>query len=97
MPVIMELASRLFVLLFVASWPTDQVGVIAAVSVVSVTALAVVLAARCVTASVAVLLSVREGHASREPADVGVLLSQSDPDADGHPRPRAPGHVLAVA
>ncbi|MGW8483204.1 DUF6412 domain-containing protein [Microbacterium sp. NPDC055903] len=28
--------------------------------------------------------------------DVGVLLPQSDPDAAGHPRPRAPGVVRAV-
>jgi hypothetical protein len=25
-----------------------------------------------------------------------ILLAQSDPDADGHPRPRAPGVVRAV-
>jgi hypothetical protein len=28
--------------------------------------------------------------------DASVLLSQSDPDAAGHPRPRAPGVVRAV-
>ncbi|MBO9625956.1 MAG: hypothetical protein J7484_06245 [Microbacterium sp.] len=28
--------------------------------------------------------------------DVGALLSQSDPDAAGHPRPRAPGVAVAA-
>ncbi|MGM7698712.1 DUF6412 domain-containing protein [Microbacterium sp. A84] len=28
--------------------------------------------------------------------DLSVLLSQSDPDAAGHPRPRAPGVAFAV-
>jgi len=28
--------------------------------------------------------------------DVSTLLTQSDPDAAGHPRPRAPGVVLAA-
>ena len=32
-----------------------------------------------------------------EPADRALLISQSDPDADGHPRPRAPGYVLQTA
>jgi hypothetical protein len=32
-----------------------------------------------------------------EPADRGELLSQSDPDAAGRPRPRAPGILLQTA
>lgn len=36
-----------------------------------------------------------ERHA--EPADRSALLSQSDPDADGHARPRAPGRTLLTA
>jgi hypothetical protein len=32
-----------------------------------------------------------------EPADRGELLSQSDPDAAGRPRPRAPGTLLQTA
>jgi hypothetical protein len=32
-----------------------------------------------------------------EPADRSVLLSQSNPDADGRPRPRAPGRPLLTA
>ncbi|GAB3577242.1 hypothetical protein GCM10027406_11290 [Leifsonia lichenia] len=32
-----------------------------------------------------------------EPADKSAMLSQSDPDADGRPRPRAPGIALQTA
>jgi hypothetical protein len=32
-----------------------------------------------------------------EPADLAELLSQSDPDADGRARPRAPGFTLQTA
>ncbi|GAA1443554.1 DUF6412 domain-containing protein [Leifsonia poae] len=32
-----------------------------------------------------------------EPADRARLLTQSDPDADGRPRPRAPGYALQTA
>jgi len=28
--------------------------------------------------------------------DIGTLLTQSDPDAAGHPRPRAPGVATAA-
>ncbi|WP_144792728.1 DUF6412 domain-containing protein [Microbacterium paludicola] len=43
---------------------------------------------------------VRAGQGSaphpRRAIDPSALLSQSDPRADGHPRPRAPGVVRAV-
>ncbi|MEV4775814.1 DUF6412 domain-containing protein [Microbacterium sp. LTA6] len=32
----------------------------------------------------------------RRAIDIGTLLTQSDPDAAGHPRPRAPGVVPAA-
>lgn len=32
----------------------------------------------------------------RRAIDVSALLAQSDPDAAGHPRPRAPGAALAA-
>jgi hypothetical protein len=95
-----ESAVRLFVLLFAASWPNDHLGFIAAAGAVgaaSVAAAAVSLACRYAVASVAVSPEVREKLAEIEPADVSVLQSQSDPDADGHARPRAPGRALAVA
>jgi len=97
MPFIIEHLARLYVALFAAPWG-DQIGVIAAVGVISVTTLALTIAARRVTAIVATLLSVRrKKQEDTEPADVAILLSQSDPDADGHARPRAPGDTLAVA
>jgi hypothetical protein len=33
----------------------------------------------------------------RRAIDLSVLLSQSDPNASGHPRPRAPGAAVPVA
>lgn len=33
----------------------------------------------------------------RQTADPGTLLAQSDPDAAGRPRPRAPGHGIPAA
>ncbi|MCC4907550.1 DUF6412 domain-containing protein [Microbacterium sp. cx-59] len=32
----------------------------------------------------------------RRSIDVSSPLTQSDPDASGHPRPRAPGHAAVV-
>ncbi|MBO0981252.1 DUF6412 domain-containing protein [Microbacterium sp. SD291] len=48
------------------------------------------------TLTIAVALSVREapGRSTAHPQraiDAGALLTQSHPDAAGHPRPRAPG------
>ncbi|GAA1492684.1 DUF6412 domain-containing protein [Curtobacterium herbarum] len=36
------------------------------------------------------------GRASRTAPDLVTRIAWSDPDADGHPRPRAPGAVPAV-
>ena len=51
--------------------------------------------------SVGALAAALRVHARRlrqaEPADRSALLSQSDPDADGHARPRAPGSALLTA
>lgn len=33
----------------------------------------------------------------RAPIDVSILVAQSDPDAAGHPRPRAPGRAAPAA
>lgn len=65
-------------------------------------ALGVAIALLAVTAlTLAVVLSVRQVPRADEPhplraIDVGALLSQSDPDAAGHPRPRAPGVATAA-
>lgn len=39
---------------------------------------------------------IRSAPHPRRAIDVSTLLSQSDPDAAGHPRPRAPGVVRAA-
>lgn len=53
------------------------------------------------TLVVAIALGVAQAGQGSSPhplraIDRSVLLSQSDPDAAGHPRPRAPGVVCAV-
>lgn len=53
------------------------------------------------TLTIAVALSLvpaREGSAPHplRAIDVSTLLAQSDPDAAGHPRPRAPGAAVAA-
>lgn len=64
--------------------------------------LALALAAAVVlTAAIAVIVfrlaaSPPPTRATR-PIDPSVPLTQSDPDADGHPRPRAPGHAALAA
>ncbi|MDR6690890.1 hypothetical protein J2X55_001789 [Microbacterium sp. 1154] len=64
--------------------------------------LAVVLAAAVVLTAVIVLvvapaLVAATPPPSPRPIDPSASLSQSDPDAAGHPRPRAPGLVTRVA
>lgn len=64
--------------------------------------LAVVLAAAVVLTAVIVLivapaLVAATPPPSARPIDPSASLPQSDPDAAGHPRPRAPGLVTRVA
>lgn len=67
------------------------------VGVVGAAALAVVvLAVRALPALVAADAS-GAARRLRQTADPGALLSQSDPDAPGRARPRAPGRGLAAA
>jgi hypothetical protein len=65
---------------------------------------AIGLASVLVVAAVRYLVGLASSHAAGdglahpiEPADRGALLSQSDPDADGHARPRAPASFPSVA
>lgn len=67
------------------------------VGVVGAAAVAVVvLACRALPALVAADAS-GAARRLRQTADPGLLLSQSDPDAPGRARPRAPGRGLAAA
>lgn len=56
---------------------------------------AVAVIAIAVTA-VTPLFGIRSAPHPRRAIDVSVLPTQSDPDASGHPRPRAPGVALAA-
>jgi uncharacterized protein DUF6412 len=67
---------------------------------IGVVGLGVVIALLCVRYLTAIARSMpgaARRERLREPADIAILLSQSDPDADGHSRPRAPAPSLAVA
>lgn len=72
------------------------------VSMPDAAALGLAIALLAVTAlTLAIVLSVRPGATADAPhplraIDVGALLTQSDPDAAGHPRPRAPGVATAA-
>jgi hypothetical protein len=72
------------------------------VAVPDAAALGVAIALIAVTALVlAVALSIRTTVDTRAPhpwraIDASALLAQSDPDAAGHPRPRAPGVAISA-
>ncbi|MFS0910402.1 DUF6412 domain-containing protein [Microbacterium sp. 179-I 3D2 NHS] len=72
------------------------------VSVPDAATLGLAIALLAVTAlTLAVVLSVRPIPGADRPhpqraIDIGTLLGQSDPDAAGHPRPRAPGVATAA-
>lgn len=65
-----------------------MLGIAAVLVALAVIALAVAL--------VAPLFGVRSVPHPRRAIDVSALLAQSDPDAAGHPRPRAPGVASAA-
>jgi hypothetical protein len=96
-----ELVGRFFVAPFesvhAASTPA---GIIAVAGLAGAIGLVAVVAAAGVTSVAALAASLRvRARLERpiEPADKGELLSQSDPDAAGRPRPRAPGFSLQTA
>jgi hypothetical protein len=85
-----------FELLRGASTPGAALAVAGAVGAIGLATLLVVASVRYI---VALAASHVVGDALAhpiEPADRGELLSQSDPDADGHARPRAPALSLAA-
>ncbi len=73
------------------------VGAVGAVGAIGLATLVVVACARYLVALAASLMVTAGLAHPTEPADRGELLSQSDPDADGHARPRAPTVTLQVA
>jgi len=96
-----ELLGRVFAAPLETIWASaGPAGVIALAGMVGAIGLVTLVAASRVGAIVALAASL--GVRTRleraiEPADRGELLSQSDPDADGRPRPRAPGILLQTA
>ncbi|GAA2885700.1 MULTISPECIES: DUF6412 domain-containing protein [Microbacterium] len=60
---------------------------------------AILVAATVLVIALAVLMprfGIRSAPHPRRAIDVSTLLAQSDPDAAGHPRPRAPGVAPAA-
>lgn len=81
----------------VAAGHTDQLGVLLGIAgVVGVAAIAVIVVVRVLPVLVAADPT-RASTRLRQTADPWRLLSQSDPDAPGRARPRAPGRVSAAA
>lgn len=80
---------------------TDPAGVIALAGAAGAIGLFAIVAASVVRSTLAAAAAATSDGASvgtlLEPADRAELLSQSDPDADGRARPRAPGFVLPTA
>lgn len=76
---------------------SDPATALALVGLVGLTAFAVLFLTRYYVPAMACADGDAAERFSREPNDIAVLLSQSDPDADGHARPRAPGLPLAAA
>lgn len=84
-----QMLSILLTVLGIAS-TTDAAALGLAIAIVAVVAL-----------TIAMALSLRPAHGGSTPhplraIDASTLLTQSDPDAAGHPRPRAPGAVPAA-
>lgn len=87
-------------------WFAQLLGVIAAVlglavipDAASLGLAAAVLAVAVLAMAIAVVISPYLSRGAPHPIraiDIGALLSQSDPDAAGHPRPRAPGVAPAA-
>ncbi|MFF1635889.1 DUF6412 domain-containing protein [Leifsonia sp. NPDC058248] len=97
----LELVGRLFAsTLETVLSASSPASVIALAGMAGAIGLFAVLAAAGVRSIVALAASLRlTGRLEQpvEPADRGELLSQSNPDADGRPRPRAPGFTLQTA
>ena len=89
-----------------SEWFGQMLGVVAAtlgiVTVPDAAALGLAIAlVALATLTIVVALSLVPPSASSAPhplraIDVSAMLAQSDPDAAGHPRPRAPGVAAAV-
>ena len=78
--------------LLVAAAPDQGLLAFAAVAITALAVMALAAHALGLPAS-----SGRSVAHPRRSIDASAPLTQSDPDAEGHPRPRAPGHALLAA
>ncbi len=100
MTALLELLGRVLAPALGAVWHTGgPAGLIALAGVAGAIGLVAAVAAASLRSG-AVAASLRPAGPWRravEPADRAELIGQSDPDADGRPRPRAPGLALPAA
>lgn len=76
---------------------TGPTAAVALLGVIGLTTLALALTVRHLTALSASFVLSTPLRVQRESTDIAVLLARSDPDAEGHARPRAPAASLTVA
>lgn len=78
-----------------------SLGLTAGVPAGSLAMCAMVMAAALIVAMLHAIVPPRSAHSSRahprRAIDVSAALTQSDPDAAGHPRSRAPGSAASAA
>ncbi|WP_295121021.1 DUF6412 domain-containing protein [uncultured Leifsonia sp.] len=95
MALLLELVARL-----TALGPSSVSGLVALAGLAGAIGIVAVVAAAAVrsVAALAASLRVRPVWSTPLQPTIGWLIeSQADPDADGRPRPRAPGNLLPVA
>ncbi|HEY5224785.1 MAG TPA: DUF6412 domain-containing protein [Microbacteriaceae bacterium] len=95
---VLELLARSFVVGFdLLGMTGGPAAAFALLGVVGLTTLALALTSRRLTALSASLELSTPLRVQRESTDIAVLLARTDPDAEGHARPRAPASALTVA
>lgn len=101
MALLLEFVARLVAAVHASAFgPTSASGLVALAGLAGAIGLVAVVAAAAVrsVAALAASLRVRAAWSTPQQPTAGWLLeSQADPDADGRPRPRAPGIPLPVA
>jgi hypothetical protein len=93
----LEMLNHLFGLAMALSLGAAPLDTVAAVGVVGLAAVAVSLCARYAVGVAGQMLPAHIGQSGFDRAALRVLITQSDPNAAGRPRTRAPAGVLPVA
>ena len=97
MAAMLEMINHLLGLALALTFSTGAVDTVAVVGVVALSALAVALCAHYLASLIANATTSPVGQTSFERAALRVLVVQSDPNAAGRPRTRAPARILPVA